>query len=188
MHPGSRDHAAARRLLTRDARAIALRRLFASAVDWLLVAMWGAIVFGVAVLASAGIPEKPVDPWRAQGIGLITMTMPVTLYFALCEGSRMRASVGKRTAGLVVTGRTGERLSFARALLRNALKFIPWELGHMLAWQAATSDADRLPGWAWVPGIAAAALPLWWLATMLATGSPPYDRWAGARIRRAAAA
>ena len=156
-------------------------------MDWLLIALWGGTVFGVVILSSAGALPEPTDPWRGQAIGLITMTAPVTLYFALCESSRMRASFGKRAAGLIVADHAGARLSFARALVRNALKFVPWELGHMVAWQAASSGDAGPPAWVWVPAVTANVVVLWWLGTMLATGTTPYDRWAGTQIRLAGA-
>jgi uncharacterized RDD family membrane protein YckC len=88
---------------------------------------------------------RPENPWTAQAIGLLTMTLPVTLYFALCESSALRASLGKRVFGLVVSRETGERLLLRSALLRNAVKFVPWECGHTVAQQAAFSGEGGFP-------------------------------------------
>src|SRR5262249_749397 len=84
-------------------RVIAVRRLLAFAVDWFLVVLWGGVLFGAVTIATGGNPPRPENPWKAQGISLLAMTLPVILYFALCESSAMRASVGKRTLGLVVS-------------------------------------------------------------------------------------
>jgi uncharacterized RDD family membrane protein YckC len=164
--------------------AIAVRRLFAFAIDWLVVALWGGALFGAVMLATGGHPQGPANPWTAQAIGFLTMTVPVTLYFALCESSAMRASLGKRMLGLVVSRETGERLSFGSALLRNAVKFLPWEFGHMVAQQAVFSGEAGFPSWLWGPAIIAYGGPVWWLIALMTTGRTPYDRWASARVAR----
>jgi hypothetical protein len=69
---------------------------------------------------------------------------------------RRLLAFGKRMLGLVVSGETGDRLAFGSALLRNGVKFVPWEFGHTVA--------------------------VWWLIAMMATGRTPYDRWASARV------
>ena len=163
-------------------RAIAVRRVLAVAVDWLVVVLWGGVLFGGVMILTSGNPPRPENPWKAQGIGLLTMTGPVTLYFALCESSALRASLGKRVLGLVVSGETGERLLFGSALLRNAIKFVPWEFGHTVAQQAAFSGEGGFPVWVWGPATVALVGPVWWLIAMIATGRTPYDRWAFARV------
>ena len=72
-------------------RTIAVRRSLAFALDWLVVVLWGGILFGGVMIATNGNPLRPENPWAAQAIGLLTMTVPVTLYFALCESSAWRA-------------------------------------------------------------------------------------------------
>jgi len=164
-------------------QATALRRGLAFALDWLVVVIWGGLLFGTVMIATNGNPPpRPANAWRAQGVGLLTMTLPVTLYFAICESSRMQGSLGKRILGLVVSRDNGGRLSFGSALLRNALKFIPWELGHTVAQQAVFSGEGGFPAWAWGPAIVAWAGPAWWLVAMIRTGRTPYDRWASARV------
>lgn len=165
-------------------RAIAVRRVLAFAMDWLVVVLWGGVLFGAVMIATSGHAPRPENPWMAQGIGLLTMTVPVTLYFALCESSAMRASIGKHILGLIVSRETGERLSFGSALLRNGVKFVPWEFGHTVAQQAAFSGEGGFPSWVWGPAIVALAAPVWWFVAMMATGRTPYDRWALARVAR----
>ena len=163
--------------------SIAIRRLLAFALDWLFVPLWGGILFGVVVFANNGIPPQPKSPWVGQGIGFVTMTVPFTLYFALCESSALRGSLGKRVLGLVVSRETGERLSFGSAFVRNALKFVPWELGHTVAQQAAHSGEAGLPAWVWGPAIISMVGPVWWLVAIVSTGRSPYDRWTTSRVQ-----
>ena len=169
----------------KNERVIAVRRLFAFAVDWLVVAAWGGVLFGAVMLATGGYPPPRPNPWTAQAIGFVTMTLPVTVYFALCESSAMRASLGKRILGLLVSRENGERLSLGAALLRNAIKFVPWECGHTVAQQAVFSGDRGVATWVWVPAIVALAGPLWWLVALMTTGRTPYDRWASALVSAA---
>lgn len=165
---------------------IAIRRVLAFAVDWLVVALWAGILLGVVMVASGFEPPRPPGPVTAQMIGFLTMTLPVTLYFAVCESSPMQASLGKRALGLRVRAESGERLPFGAALLRNAAKFAPWEFGHTVAQQAAFSGAGGFPAWVWMPAAVATAGPACWLVSLYSSGTTPYDRWAGARVHYAA--
>ncbi len=161
---------------------IALRRVLAFAIDWLVVALWAAALFGAVMVASDFHPPRPAGAWTAQMVGFVTMTLPVTLYFALCESSPMQATLGKRALGLRVESGSGERLSVGTAVLRNAAKFAPWEFGHTVAQQAVYSGEGGFPAWVWVPAAVAAAGPVWWLAMLFTSGRTPYDRWVGARV------
>ena len=126
----------------RKSQGTGFRRLIAFALDWLAMALWGGLLFGVILLLSRESPRAVSNPWTAQAIGFLSMTLPVTLYFSIMEGSKWGATLGKRIVGLRVFTMCGERLSFSRALLRNGLKFVPWELGHLVAQQAFYSG-DR---------------------------------------------
>jgi hypothetical protein len=163
-------------------QTIGVRRSLAFALDWLVMVLWGGMLFGAVMIATNGNPPRPENPWSAQAIGLLTMTVPVTLYFALCESSALRASLGKRVFGLVVSKETGERLWLRSTLLRNVVKFVPWECGHTVAQQAAFSGEGGFPAWVCGPATVALVGPIWWLVAMFATGRTPYDRWTSARV------
>ena len=166
-------------------RAVGVRRLLAFAIDWLVVILWSGVLFGIVMIVTSGHPPTPENPWKAQAIGFLFMTLPVTLYFAFCESSAMRATLGKRALGLVVVQESGGRLRFRSALLRNAVKFVPWEFGHTLTQQAVYSGDADFPVWLWGPLAVAFVSPVWWLVSIIATGRAPYDRWASARVIRA---
>jgi uncharacterized RDD family membrane protein YckC len=161
---------------------VGLRRLVAFCVDWLLIALWGSVLFGAVMALTGGRGTSVGDPWTSQAIGLVTMTIPVTLYFALTESSGWQASVGKRILRLRVTSASGERLSPGRSLLRNAVKFIPWELGHTVAQQAAFAGDARVPLWVWLISAVSFGIPLIWVITVLLRNRTPYDVWAGAAV------
>lgn len=144
----------------------------------------GGLIFAIVLFVNSGIPQQPGGPWIGQAIGFVTMTVPFTLYFALCESSQRSASIGKRVVGLIVTQRSGEQLSFMRALLRNATKFVPWEFGHTLVQQSAYNVSNEFPLWLWIPAAIALIGPLWWLIALALTGNTPYDRWFDVQVVR----
>ena len=109
------------------------------------------------------------------------MTLPVILYFSLCEASAWRASIGKKLLPLQLSAKHAERVPFFRILLRNVVKFAPWEVGHMVANQAIFS-ASEVPGWVYVPMLLSLALPLWWVISIFMKGATPYDRLSGTRV------
>lgn len=164
--------------------SLALRRVLAFAGDWFVVAAWGGALFGLVMFVTAGQPTPPPSPWVGQVIGFLAMTAPVTLYFAAFESSAFQATPGKRLLGLRVLDERGERLHFGHALLRNGLKFVPWEAGHTVAQQAFYSGETGLPAWVLLFAVISFAGPLWWLGALATTGRTPYDRWSGAQVLR----
>ncbi len=163
-------------------RAVALRRLMAFGVDWLVMLAWAGLLFGLVMIVSSGQPSRPSNPWVSQAIGFLTMTLPVVLYFAISESSSHRASLGKRALGLRVEfGRT--RAVFGTALLRNAIKFIPWEFGHLVANQTALSASAETPLWVYGAMAVSFLIPAWWIGSMLTSGRTPYDRLTSTKVR-----
>lgn len=164
--------------------AIPLRRLLAFAIDWLVLVLWGGALFGIVTLVTNGHPPRAASPLQGQLVGLLAMTIPFMLYFALTESSLARASLGKRISGLSVATQTGGRLSLFSAVARNTIKFIPWECGHTVAQQAAFSGDSGLATWVWAPAAVAFLCPLWWALAIVMTAQAPYDRWTSVRVLR----
>jgi len=161
-----------------------LRRLVAFAIDWVVIAAWGGLIFGLVMLFSNGDPQAFPNPWVSQGVGIFSMTLLVTLYFAVLESSRFRASFGKVVVGLRVGTSHGESLTLRRSLLRTVFKFLPWELGHLVAQQAIFSGISGVPVWVYLPMCLSLGLPLWWVGSLLLKGEAPYDDWVGARVEK----
>ena len=160
----------------------AFLRVLAFAVDWVVIAAWGGLLFGLALLFSDGEPKRLSTPWLSQGVGFMTMTLPVTLYFSFLESSKFRASLGKRVVGLRVATTHGNQLGLGRSLVRNVLKFVPWELGHLAAQQAFFSGDEGIAVWVYLPMALSLMIPLWWFTSLLLQGRAPYDSWTGARV------
>lgn len=178
----------------KDSLALLWKRLLAFALDYLIISVYLAALVGFSVLlahtpAGPGFRALFSDPNSAEIIAFLLLVLPVLLYFALFESSRWQATWGKRVLGLHVTATNGSPVSFPRALGRNALKLLPWELTHACLW--------RIPGWPFDPQTP----PLWvsvglilvWVIVAVyilslalsQTGQTLYDRLAGVRVAQA---
>ncbi|MDQ0898948.1 RDD family protein [Paenibacillus sp. V4I7] len=110
-------------------------RIIAFFWDYLIILGYIILLIGVSFLARPQvIPLFTTNPLLAEITGFLFITLPVYLYFAVCEGSKSHATWGKRKMGIVVAGVYGQPIGFGSSLIRSALKFIPWELAHFTIW------------------------------------------------------
>jgi uncharacterized RDD family membrane protein YckC len=167
-----------------------LRRIAAWLLDYLLIAAYlillSAVSLGLrASPLQAGFNNAMSQPVTAELLGFFLLTLPVVLYFAVSEASPLRATFGKRALRLAVVDLKGGRLPARRALLREAARFLPWELSHALLWRVALSpDHGAIPFWVTAGFGAVYALVLLYLATLF-IGSEHrtvYDRLAGSIV------
>lgn len=168
-----------------DVRSIAIRRVLAFMIDWLVILAWAGTLFGIIMVTTGGNPGRPTNPWIAQAIGFVSMTVPVVLYFAVLESSGYKATLGKKALGLAVIGDAGDLTSLGRSLVRSSIKFLPWEFGHIVANQAAFSGDAGVSLWVYGPMTVAFVLPLWWIVSIFSTGRAPYDRASSTHVVRA---
>lgn len=171
--------------------ALFWKRLLAFALDYLVISAYLVVLVGVSVLlarTSAGPGFRALfdDPNSAEITAFLLLVAPVLLYFALFESSRWQATWGKRALGLRAMTIHGERAGFLRALWRNALKLLPWELTHACLW--------RIPGWPFDPQtpplwITVGLILVWvivavYIVSLLysRSGQTLYDHLAGMRI------
>ena len=150
-------------------------------LDWFVLAIWGGVLFGLVMLYTGGTPPHITSPWHGQLISFIFITLPFILYFALSENSAWQATLGKHIFGIKVISVSEKELRFGRCFLRNLIKFIPWELGHVFAHHAAL-QGDGLQEWVWVFLILSVLGALWWMAAIFLADETPYNHWTGCRV------
>ncbi len=111
-------------------------RLKAFVFDYLIILAYIAALFGVnfGIILGGGVLEdiSPLfsSPFVKDAIAFTTLILPVILYFALQEGSLRQSTWGKRKAGIRVANVDGGRLTRKQALVRSAVKFLPWQIAH----------------------------------------------------------
>jgi uncharacterized RDD family membrane protein YckC len=112
--------------------------------DYLVIVAWLVIVFVVV-----GVPQligwidlSPV--WTDQnasdvGITLLTV-LPYFIYLFRTEASDRHATWGKRRQGLEVSGEGGASPDRKAVAVRNLIKVLPWQLGHMGTTRLLTTE------------------------------------------------
>jgi uncharacterized RDD family membrane protein YckC len=169
-------------------------RLVAFALDYVVISIYLALLVALGVLLALtplgpGFQALFADPTSAELTAFALLVLPVLLYFALFESSRWQATLGKRARGLRVVTAEGAPVGFPRALVRNGLKLVPWELTHACLW--------RIPGWPFAPQtpplwVNVGLLLVWVIVAIYAislvtsrTGQTLYDRLADVQVLRA---
>lgn len=116
------------------------RRLAAVLIDSIIIGsvQWIAImpllaILGIGVASNMESMES-MDEAQSMAMAGSMMAMGVTfqivffviqtLYFALLESSSKQATIGKMVLGIIVTDINGNKLDFAKALVRNLCRII----------------------------------------------------------------
>ncbi len=168
------------------------RRIAAWCLDYLVIAGYlvalTALSLGLqAIGLRSGFNTAMSSATTAELLGFVFLTAPVLLYFAILEASSWQATLGKRALGVVVVGASRGRLSLGRALVREAVRFLPWELSHALLWRVALApDKNSASGWV-TGGFAAVYLLVFVYLVTLFVGTQHrtlYDRVAGSYVLR----
>jgi uncharacterized RDD family membrane protein YckC len=111
-------------------------RLIALMIDYIVILVYGLGLWGISFLFKPFLTSLfTTSAGKAQLTGFVLITLPITLYFIILESSKLMGSIGKRKVGIAVTNNEGERISFPRSLIRNMIKFTPWELAHFAIWR-----------------------------------------------------
>jgi len=69
--------------------------------------------------------------WNTEAYTLLTISLPIWLYFILSEISSWQATIGKHLLKLqTVDLTTKNKISLQQAVIRTAVKLLPWEIAH----------------------------------------------------------
>jgi uncharacterized RDD family membrane protein YckC len=131
-----------------ETNASATRRLIAFGLDWIVIACYMAALFAGTVFLTGSVPRltAPYNALHQELVGFLSLTLPVVVYFAIGEYF-FRGSLGKRLMKLRVISGTREGLRLWQVLVRNALKFLPWEMAHYAIHQFISAQVEnRAPG------------------------------------------
>ena len=90
-----------------------------------------------------------LSPVAGELIAFVTLTLPVILYFTLFENGKYAGTIGKRKFGLHVVSKLLTKASLAQLVIRNCVKFLPWELAHFFIFQLFyfNSTNKTIPDW-----------------------------------------
>ncbi len=151
--------------------SLVIRRIKAFAIDYLIILIYIGLLTGITVLISNLFDTRPgkISTVTAELIGFFTLTLPVILYFAISEAGPHAGTIGKQKFGLKVVSVSPATAGFPRLLLRNLIKFLPWEIAHFFIYQLFyyIRTEDPPPGWVVAGLINAQVLALVYLLFIL---------------------
>lgn len=157
-----------------------LRRLGAYLTDNLCILIYAACLAAITI---AVFPNAEFSKIQGYGLALATLTIPTILTFAFLEAGTS-ASPGKFIWGLRVRS-CDARPPLGQALLRNGIKFLPWELAHIGIWLMPGQPFVTAPEGLSVILIAVSyACLIIQAALVLAFGRGVHDWVAGVRVAR----
>jgi uncharacterized RDD family membrane protein YckC len=131
--------------------SIILKRLKAFAIDYLIILIYAGILFGGTMLISGFFHLKldNINPAIGELTGFATLTLPVILYFTSSENGKYAGTIGKRKTGLQIVSNSLTKANIRQLLLRNCIKFLPWELAHFFIYRLFYLESINkpVPGW-----------------------------------------
>lgn len=105
-------------------------RLKEFTIDYLIIVGYLVGLFVIAMacyyLAFQGMPE--MTSGQSQLIATVSTVIPAIVVFSVLDYRKPFGTYGKRKAGLKVKYET---YAYWRSLVRNIIKFLPWQLAHM---------------------------------------------------------
>ena len=159
------------------------RRIGAYIIDYCVILIWMAALASMAEAGWVRIEGSGSEDFLAraslQAQAFVLLTGPVILYFTICERSHWRGTIGKRLTRLQVEPR-----SFPKIILRNVLKFLPWEMAHTAIWFGSYAPLVTPPnafGWTLISVSVGLSL-LYLTGLFVGSGRPLYDRLAGTSV------
>lgn len=97
-----------------------LERVYALLVDGSIILLMGVVSFIVYFIGNSIAGSYTTSEFA--GMAVILVCVFSLLYFSYFESSERQATPGKQAAGIIVTNKQGQRISFMRAVARNLLK------------------------------------------------------------------
>lgn len=113
-----------------------LRRAAAYIIDCIICYTLIMLVLQWAILSNVRTLIGITDDWFRDSIHmelyvLLTISLPVWIYFIYFDSNRSKGSFGKRIMRLSVYDEYGERISLWSSFKRTFLKLLPWETAHL---------------------------------------------------------
>ena len=120
----------------------AKKRITELLFDYLLIITYLGILFLCAItfyyLVFNGVPMQ--TEFQAQTLTFFISVLPIMLYFTFSDYAK-NGSFGKSKAGLRLVY---QKKTIQASFIRNLIKFLPWQLGHMGTIHGVYSDFDLI--------------------------------------------
>jgi uncharacterized RDD family membrane protein YckC len=126
------------------------KRLVAFLIDYLLIITYALLLFGlvVSIYGFDNLQNTQLNAVQQYFTGFFTLTMPVFCYAYFMESGRYKATLGKQCMKIHIASPLGNRA----ILVRNILKFLPWEVAHIGIYSLRfyINKGAETPVWVWM--------------------------------------
>ena len=110
-------------------------------IDWLVICIYLIILVIISLsfymIVFKGIPK--VTELQSQLIATITSVIPIIIIFSILDFKK--GSIGKQKAGLKLYFK---KRKFKYSIIRNIVKFLPWQIGHMATIHGIYTEFDTI--------------------------------------------
>lgn len=122
-----------------------------------------AVLFGISMFVYFVVLDD-VPKFDELGMNLISLTLlvPVVLYSIIMEWGKNHATIGKMKMKLMVASTKTNPIKLWQIIIRNIIKFLPWQLAHMAIFHSFTLEQEFTPLWTAIM-IIVNILPLIWI-------------------------
>ena len=167
------------------------RRLAAYGIDILLIYVYVFLLFGISMAVNFVFPFHHLmseSYLLRHSTGFLTLSLPVLIWFWKWESGTHQATPGKRVMRIRLEGTRGHALDPKQVLVRNLLKFLPWEWAHTFLHIHPDfllgGDAPTLA--VWLGMFAPQIVVLGYVMTVILRkdGRSPYDMFSSTQIVR----
>jgi uncharacterized RDD family membrane protein YckC len=111
---------------------LTIKRLLAYWLDFIILLTLLVGSQWILYLFSDGLPFIYFDSgYIIESWVLLTISTPVWLYFIMFEYYKSQ-TIGKRVFKIKVIADDGKKISVRQAVIRTAIKLLPWELTHII--------------------------------------------------------
>jgi uncharacterized RDD family membrane protein YckC len=110
------------------------KRLTAAFIDLGGIILYALVLLGVSLISFSIIGYTPkLSVINPHLLGFLTLTLPIMIYFIVSE-FKVGGTPGKRFTGLKVVSFNSQPLTLTQVIIRNIIKFLPWEFAHVLVY------------------------------------------------------
>jgi uncharacterized RDD family membrane protein YckC len=128
-------------------KQMVIKRVKAFAIDYSIILAYIAFLIAATLIvySIAGWDVRTARPVEGQLIGFFTLTLPVILYFTISENCKHAGTIGKRKLHLQVVAADLTKAGRGQLLIRNCIKFLPWELAHFFVFRLVYFTRHDIP-------------------------------------------
>lgn len=139
------------------------KRFLALLIDFLTIIGYAIVLLGINMFIYFVILDG-IPNFSELGMNLISLILivPVVVYSIIMESGKRHGTLGKRKLKIKVASSKSQPIRIYQIILRNVIKFLPWQLAHMVIFHGFAVNWQLTPFWMGLL-ILTDVLPLIWI-------------------------